>query len=131
MQKVSSDTPNLNLATPGWLRLALSLAVCALLGLGWYVSISHWRRPDAYTLSVLQLQGDPIKGQSLFSLNCSGCHGSEANGHVGPSLHGVSERRSDRSLIEQVTSGKTLPMPQFQPAPEEMADLLSYLRSLH
>ncbi|MCY7276760.1 MAG: cytochrome c, partial [Phormidesmis sp. CAN_BIN44] len=33
-------------------------------------------------------------------------------------------------LIDQVISGKTPPMPQFQPSPQEMADVLSYLKSL-
>ncbi|MCY7406042.1 MAG: cytochrome c, partial [Alkalinema sp. CAN_BIN05] len=42
----------------------------------------------------------------------------------------VSHRKSQAALIEQVISGKTPPMPQFQPNPQEMADLLSYLQSL-
>jgi len=33
-------------------------------------------------------------------------------------------------LIRQVTSGQTPPMPQFQPSPQEMADLLKYLEQM-
>jgi hypothetical protein len=45
-------------------------------------------------------------------------------------LHDVPKRKSKVSLIEQVTSGKTPPMPKFQPSSQEMADLLSYLEKL-
>ncbi|MFS8859056.1 c-type cytochrome [Synechococcus sp. B60.1] len=85
---------------------------------------------DPYTEAVLSLEGQPSHGASLFALNCAACHGEEADGRVGPSLRGVSSRRSDRFIIHQVTSGKTPPMPQFQPDPQEMADLLSYLKTL-
>ena len=101
-----------------------------VVGGGLALALSHWNQPDSYTREVLALQGDSVSGATLFSLNCSGCHGSDGDGRVGPSLHGVSERRSATSLIEQVTSGKTLPMPQFQPEPKAMADLLSYLKTL-
>jgi hypothetical protein len=37
----------------------------------------------------------------------------------------ISKRKSPHSPIEQVTSGNTPPMTQFQPSPQEMADLLS------
>ncbi len=53
-----------------------------------------------------------------------------ADGKVGPSLKNVSDRKSPPRLIKQVISGQTPPMPKFQPSPQEMADLLSYLESL-
>ncbi|MCE2976619.1 MAG: cytochrome c [Pseudanabaena sp. CoA8_M7] len=85
---------------------------------------------DPYTQSVLNLSGDPVQGRSIFVMNCVACHGQWANGKVGPSLHGVSERKSDVKLVQQVVSGETPPMPQFQPSPQDMADLLSYLKQL-
>jgi mono/diheme cytochrome c family protein len=99
------------------------LAVCACL---WLL-----RPPiDPYTQSVLNLAGDPIQGRSIFVMNCVACHGEWGNGKVGPNLHGVGDRKSDIKLIQQVVSGETPPMPQFQPSPEDMADLLSYLKKL-
>jgi mono/diheme cytochrome c family protein len=86
--------------------------------------------PDPYIHNVLALHGNVTQGNAIFQMNCSGCHGLEANGKVGPSLRAVSTRKSRLALIEQVISGKTPPMPQFQPSPQEMADLLSYLESL-
>lgn len=118
------------LAPSQWRQAASALGIAVLLGALLYFGIGRWHQPDSYTLAVLDLNGDPDKGATLFALNCAGCHGTTADGRVGPSLHGVGDRRSDVALIEQVTSGKTLPMPQFQPEPEYMADLLSYLKSL-
>ncbi len=89
-----------------------------------------FRQSDPYTERVLKLTGDSVQGHAIFQMNCATCHGLNADGKVGPSLKGVASRRSQISLIEQVTSGKTPPMPQFQPSPEEMADLLQYLNKL-
>lgn len=85
---------------------------------------------DPYIQTVLSLKGDRFQGQAIFQMNCAGCHGVQADGRVGPSLLDVASRKSKISLINQVTSGKTPPMPQFQPSAQEMADLLSYLQSL-
>ncbi|MBC7968761.1 MAG: cytochrome c, partial [Verrucomicrobia bacterium] len=79
---------------------------------------------------VLALEGDSMQGHAIFLMNCAGCHGNEAAGHVGPSLRDVSNRKSKASIIHQVISGQTPPMPQFQPSSKEMADLLSYLSTL-
>jgi mono/diheme cytochrome c family protein len=90
---------------------------------------SH-QESNPYITSVMSKTGDPTLGHAIFQINCSGCHGLDASGRVGPSLLEISKRKSPHSLIEQVTSGNTPPMPQFQPNPQEMADLLSYLATL-
>jgi len=87
-------------------------------------------RSDPYTRSTLELGGSAENGGRLFLLNCAGCHGIAAQGLVGPNLHGVAQRKNDRQLIQQVVSGRTPPMPRFQPEPQAMADLLAYLKSL-
>lgn len=110
----------------------IALAVLAILFavllaiLGMY----QFRYSDPYVRSVLSLQGDPVQGHAIFQMNCSSCHGLYADGRVGPSLHHISDRKSRVALIQQVISGKTPPMPQFQPSPKEMADLLEYLQTL-
>ncbi|MBD0336339.1 MAG: cytochrome c [Cyanobacteria bacterium Co-bin13] len=85
---------------------------------------------DPYIHQVLVLQGDHNRGEAIFRMNCAVCHGIEATGEVGPDLRGVSDHKNKVSLIKQVTSGKTPPMPQFQPNPQDMADLLEYLEGL-
>jgi mono/diheme cytochrome c family protein len=79
---------------------------------------------DPYIRNVLSLNGDSVRGHDIFQINCAGCHGLQADGRVGPSLQHVSQRKSKVSLIHQVISGQTPPMPKFQPSPQEMADLL-------
>jgi len=93
-------------------------------------SIHLIRVSDPYVRSVLSLKGDEVQGHAIFQMNCAGCHGFLADGRVGPSLQGVSKRKSRFGLIHQVTSGDTPPMPQFRPNIREMADLLSYLETL-
>jgi mono/diheme cytochrome c family protein len=108
-----------------WIAVALALLVIAVI-----LGIYFHRVSDPYVLEVLSLTGNQNRGRAIFQINCAGCHGLQADGNVGPSLHEVPKRKSRVSLIEQVISGKTPPMPKFQPSTQEMADLLSYLEQL-
>jgi len=85
---------------------------------------------DPYVKEVLNIVGDASRGRDIFLQNCASCHGVQGTGHVGPSLHGVVKRKSPLGVIRQVTGGQTPPMPQFQPSPQAMADLLRYLEQL-
>ncbi len=113
-----------------WQQICWSVLTCLSIGLftifGWH----SLQESNPYTTNVLAKTGDPTLGHAIFQINCSGCHGLDAGGRVGPSLREISKRKSPQGLIEQVTSGNTPPMPQFQPNPQEMADLLSYLAKL-
>ncbi len=119
---VTPDTPAQKTIWPILAMIVVLLLVAIL--------VFAFRRTDPYVQNVLALQGDSLQGQVIFQLNCAGCHGIDADGRVGPSLHHVASRKSRVGLIHQVTSGKTPPMPQFQPTSQEMADLLKYLESL-
>jgi mono/diheme cytochrome c family protein len=112
------------------LQAITRLAVFLLLAVFGWLCWSFFPHNTPYNQQVLALQGDPTLGHAIFQMNCSGCHGREAQGRVGPNLHAVAKRKSSTALIEQVTSGNTPPMPQFQPSTQEMADLLSYLKTL-
>lgn len=85
---------------------------------------------DPYVHDVLDTAGSLDRGQQLFWQNCATCHGLNGTGEVGPDLQNVSERKSQVALIKQVISGKTPPMPQFQPNTQDMADLLVFLETL-
>ena len=69
---------------------------------------------DPYVRASLDLSGNEDHGSKLFLINCAGCHGIAGQGVVGPNLHGVSQRKNDPALIQQVVSGQTPPMPSFQ-----------------
>jgi mono/diheme cytochrome c family protein len=94
------------------------------------MTIRQFQVADPYVKSVLSLTGDQFQGSAIFQMNCAGCHISASDSQVGPNLHRVSDRKSEFDLIRQVTSGRTPPMPQFQPSPQEMADLLKYLEQI-
>lgn len=111
----------------GWLWLSFFMFVLAA---GIFFTLMRLPMADPYIQSVLGISGDSQRGEQIFLMNCSGCHGADAQGRVGPSLIQVSNRRSQLDLIHQITSGQTPPMPKFQAQPQEMADLLSYLNQL-
>ena len=112
-----------------WQLIGTSLAVLLIVLLA-NLGVRQWQLQDPYVKNVLSVTGDSIRGHAIFQMNCSVCHGLQADGRVGPSLQGVSKRKSQIGLIHQVTSGDTPPMPQFKPNPQDMADLLSYLEEL-
>lgn len=107
--------------------VAVALVVAVVLSV---VAVRYSQASDPYIRQVLALQGDGSRGEAIFRMNCAVCHGLEATGEVGPKLLGVSDHKTKVGLIQQVISGKTPPMPQFQPEPRDMADLLDYLEQL-
>ncbi|OKH20785.1 c-type cytochrome [Chroogloeocystis siderophila] len=117
--------PEILLQRLAFIALAILLATILVV-----VGVHRVRVSEPYVKNVLSLTGDPVQGNAIFQMNCAGCHGWQADGNVGPSLQGVSKRKSRFGLIHQVISGDTPPMPQFKPSPKEMADLLSYLETL-
>ncbi|MBE9130128.1 c-type cytochrome [Coleofasciculus sp. LEGE 07081] len=111
-------------------RIALVLMALVLaIGAG-ILGVYTFQVSDPYIQDVLSLKGEALRGQAIFQINCAGCHGSQGDGRVGPSLQHISKRKSEVGVIHQVISGQTPPMPKFQPSPQEMADLLSYLEEL-
>ncbi|MEP0948803.1 cytochrome c [Leptolyngbya subtilissima DQ-A4] len=94
------------------------------------VAVRCSQAADPYVHQVLSLEGNGSRGEAIFKMNCAVCHGLEATGEVGPKLLGVSDHKTKVGLIKQVISGQTPPMPQFQPEPQDMADLLIYLKQL-
>ena len=125
----SSTTDENSLSNCGLIRALVKVAASAcILLVFWALRTSQI---DPYTKSTLDLIGSQENGSQLFRINCAGCHGIKGQGLVGPNLHEVSDRYSDKKLITQVVSGQTPPMPSFQMEPQAMADLLTYLHSLN
>ena len=85
---------------------------------------------NKYVNKTLEINGSAKDGDALFKVNCVGCHGITARGLVGPDLHSITERLSDKQIIKQVTGGLTPPMPSFEIDPVNMSNLLKYLHSL-
>ena len=85
---------------------------------------------NKYILKTLELKGSVERGDSLFKMNCVGCHGITARGLVGPDLHSITQRLNDKEIIKQVTGGLTPPMPSFEIDPQNMSNLLRFLHTL-
>ena len=89
----------------------VAVVITALVLVGWLYAGT---RLDPYSKATLAITGDIQHGGQIFRINCAGCHGIAAQGLVGPSLQGLSTRRSDRAVIHQIVSGDTPPMPCFR-----------------
>ncbi len=114
-----------------WLNRLLLIIMTVMLVVGLGILGIYWQKvSDPYAHEVLSLEGDIQNGLAIFQINCAGCHNLQADRNVGPRLENVSKRKSQRDIITQVISGRTPPMPKFQPSEQEMADLLSYLNKL-
>ena len=85
---------------------------------------------NSYILKTLELSWSVNEGDTLFKMNCVGCHGITARGLVGPDLHSITDRLNDTAIIKQVIEGLTPPMPSFEIDPQNMSNLLTYLHSL-
>ena len=97
-----------------------------------FVCLFYFNREEnnTYILNTLELNGSFKDGDSLFKMNCVGCHGITARGLVGPDLHSITQRLNDTEIIKQVIEGLTPPMPSFEIDPQNMSNLLTYLHSL-
>ena len=91
--------------------------------------INH-HEDNQYIIETLEINGSAKDGDSLFKMNCLGCHGITARGLVGPDLHSITQRLNDKEIIKQVTGGLTPPMPSFEIDAVNMSNLLKYLHSL-
>ena len=85
---------------------------------------------NTFVSQTLELKGSVEDGDTLFKMNCVGCHGITARGLVGPDLHSVTNRLNDKEIIKQVVQGLTPPMPSFEIDSQKMSNLLKYLHTL-
>ena len=90
----------------------------------------NYEENNTYILKTLELKGSVKEGDTLFKMNCVGCHGITARGLVGPDLHSITMRLNDTEIIKQVIEGFTPPRPSFEIDPQNMSNLLTYLHSL-
>ena len=104
--------------------------VFAILLLCFFLFYLNQEESNKYILKTLELNGSFKEGDTIFKMNCVGCHGITARGLVGPDLHLITQRLNDKEIIRQVIEGLTPPMPSFEIDPQNMSNLLTYLHSL-
>lgn len=102
------------------LLLALALAACA----------TRTPAPDAHRAAVQ-------RGQAFVLRACAGCHatqptGASANPHA-PPFRELAARRNDAELaraVGEISRNGHVEMPPIYVTPDEMADVVAYMRSL-
>lgn len=127
MTTSSSSAAEKTLKMKIWKRVFIVFVI--LLISGSYFYFNH-EENNTYILKTLELNGSVKEGDTLFKMNCVGCHGITARGLVGPDLHSITMRLNDAEIIKQVIEGVTPPMPSFEIDPQNMSNLLTYLHSL-
>ena len=103
---------------------------CLVLLIYFSIFFANHHENNKFISETLQHNGSAEEGNTLFKMNCVGCHGITARGLVGPDLHSITQRLNDKDIIKQVTGGLTPPMPSFEIDPVNMSNLLKYLHSL-
>ena len=127
MTTSSSSAAEKTLKTKIWKRVFIVFMILLISGSFFY--FNH-EENNTYILKTLELNGSVKEGDTLFKMNCVGCHGITARGLVGPDLHSITMRLKDAEIIKQVIEGVTPPMPSFEIDPQNMSNLLTYLHSL-
>jgi mono/diheme cytochrome c family protein len=92
--------------------------------------------PAASTSSAPQAAasgaGDPLHGRQIFTANCVACHGANAQGGIGPNLHGERTRKNTAAAIAFIKDPIS-PMPKLYPAvltEKDVEDVAAYVESL-
>ena len=127
MTSSSSSAAEKTLKIKIWKQCFIFLMILLICGSFFY--FNH-KENNTYILKTLELHGSVKAGDTLFKMNCVGCHGITARGLVGPDLHSITKRLNDTEIIKQVIEGLTPPMPSFEIDPQNMSNLLRYLHSL-
>ncbi len=104
--------------------------VIVILLISGFLFYFNYEENNTYILKTLELKGSVNEGDTLFKMNCVGCHGITGRGLVGPDLDSITRRLNDTEIIKQVIEGVTPPMPSFEIDPQNMSNLLTYLHSL-
>lgn len=81
------------------------------------------------TSCVESATGDSANGATAYASKCAGCHGADGTGVSGPDLtSGLVTGMSDELLACTIADGVG-GMPPITSDPQEVADLVAYLRS--
>jgi mono/diheme cytochrome c family protein len=79
-------------------------------------------------------KADVAAGEATFKAKCAGCHGADGKGKAAMKTGDLAsadvQKKSDADLSGVITNGKA-PMPAYKTlTPEQVKDLVSYIRSL-
>lgn len=94
--------------------------------------------PAEAEASAVAVAGDVDHGKAVYATNCSGCHGANAEGGLGPALNDAASW-SDSEFLTALRTGDSpagklkAPMPQFsesQLSDSDITDIHAFLQTL-
>jgi len=89
--------------------------------------------PAAGTETAAPVKADPEAGKVLFASHCAVCHGANAEGGIGPNLHGeLNYGQTKAAVHESITKGRPKGMPAFgnQLSEQDRKNLTAFVLSL-
>ena len=89
--------------------------------------LATWHPFTPDTAPAAEAEGDVTRGETVFSVNCSGCHGTDASGGVGPRS---SEPGSRRRKWRRSSRRAAAVMPAGLVEGQDAADVAAYVASL-
>jgi mono/diheme cytochrome c family protein len=89
--------------------------------------LAKWHPFSPAAAPAAPVAGDTTHGRDVFVVNCSGCHGMDATGGIGPTLHGIGLTAAE--VAEIVASGRGV-MPPAVVEGDDAADVAAYVASI-
>jgi cytochrome c551 len=89
--------------------------------------LATWHPFTPDTAPAADAEGDVTRGETVFAVNCSGCHGTDASGGVGPALVGTGLTAAE--VVAIVAEGRGV-MPAGLVEGQDAADVAAYVASL-
>jgi len=79
---------------------------------------------------ILELEGDRLQGEILYSQDCASCHGDDGYGGIGPSLVERLPLLTDEEILETIETGPGAMTPfEGRFTNQELADLVLFLKA--
>jgi mono/diheme cytochrome c family protein len=91
------------------------------------LAVWHPFSASAVASGAAAAAGDATRGRQVFATTCAGCHGADATGGVGPSLHGIGLTEAEVEAV--IASGRGI-MPPGLATGQPAADVAAYVASL-
>jgi mono/diheme cytochrome c family protein len=108
-------------------QLAPPLALVAVTLATVCLAVWHPFSASAVVSGAAAATGDATRGRQVFATTCAGCHGADATGGVGPSLHGIGLTAAEVEAV--IASGRGI-MPSGLATGQRAADVAAYVASL-
>ena len=89
--------------------------------------LAKWHPFSPAAAPAASVAGNPVRGRQVFVVNCSGCHGMDATGGIGPSLRGVGLTAEEVEQI--VVSGRGV-MPAGVVKGQDAGDVAAYVAGI-